>query len=109
MSQGSERDQFVEQMFGSMLGYFDVLSVYLGLRLDLYKALADDGPATSAELAERTGIAERYAREWLEQQATRQILRADLSVDPPRFSLPQAHAEVLLHRDSLAHMGAGFS
>src|SRR5436309_6158481 len=109
MSDEAERDAFVEQMFGSMLGYFDVLSVDLGLRLNLYKTLADGGPATSAELAERAGIAERYAREWLEQQATRQILSADVSIDPPRFSLPQAHAEVLLDRDSLAYMGAGFS
>jgi 2-polyprenyl-3-methyl-5-hydroxy-6-metoxy-1,4-benzoquinol methylase len=106
MADETERDAFVERMFGSMLGYFDVLSVYLGLRLDLYKALADAGPATSAELAERAGIAERYAREWLEQQATRQILTADLSVDPPRFSLPTGHAEALLDRDSLAYMGA---
>jgi SAM-dependent methyltransferase len=109
MPNEAQRDAFVEQMFGSMLGYFDVLSVHLGLRLDLYRALADGGSATSAELAERAGIAERYAREWLEQQTTRQILEADLSADPPRFWLPPGPAEVLLDRDSLAYLGASFA
>lgn len=104
----AERDAFAERAFGSALGYFDVLSVYLGLRLGLYTALADHGPATSSELAERAGVAERYAREWLEQQATRGILLADLS-EPTRirFSLPAGHAEVLLDRDSLSYLGAG--
>jgi hypothetical protein len=34
-------------------------------RLGLFKNLAVHGPATSEELAERAGIRERYAREWL--------------------------------------------
>jgi len=105
--QFAERDAFANRCFESALGYFDVLSVYLGLRLDLYRTLADSGTVTSIELAERAAIAERYAREWLEQQATRGILQADVSVDPPRFSLPPGHAEVLLNRDSLSYLGAG--
>lgn len=103
----AERDAFAERAFGSALGYFDVLSTYLGLRLGMYEALAEHGPATSSELAERAGVAERYVREWLEQQATRGILRADISGDAPRFSLPPGHAEVLLDRDSLSYLGAG--
>jgi SAM-dependent methyltransferase len=39
--------------------------VYLGDRLGLFTALRDSGPATSAELAARTGLVERYVREWL--------------------------------------------
>jgi 2-polyprenyl-3-methyl-5-hydroxy-6-metoxy-1,4-benzoquinol methylase len=43
-----------------------VLSLALiGDRLGLFTALAASGPVTSAELAERTGLAERYLREWL--------------------------------------------
>ncbi|HEY4727129.1 MAG TPA: SAM-dependent methyltransferase, partial [Actinomycetes bacterium] len=45
----------------------ELYAVYLGERLGLYRALAEGGPATSAELAERTGTVERYVREWLEQ------------------------------------------
>src|SRR5439155_2519147 len=43
--------------------------VVIGDRLGLYRELADAGPLTSAELAERTGTAERYVREWLNAQA----------------------------------------
>ena len=102
----AERDAFASTIFGSALGYFDILSTYLGVRLGLYQALADGGPATSSELAKRAGVVERYAREWLEQQATRGFLQADLSSDPPRFSLSPGNAEVLLDRDSLSYLGA---
>ena len=37
----------------------------IGDRLGLFTALAAAGPVTSAELAGRTGLAERYLREWL--------------------------------------------
>src|SRR5258708_36431003 len=45
------------------------LLLHIGDRLGLYKAMAGAGPITSAVLAERTGAAERYVREWLAQQA----------------------------------------
>ncbi len=61
---GSERDRFAQAVFASSLGYFDILSTHLGLRLGLYRALADGGAMTSHELASAAGIAERYAREW---------------------------------------------
>ncbi|TMK35778.1 MAG: methyltransferase domain-containing protein [Actinobacteria bacterium] len=102
----SDRDGFAERVFASSLGYFDILSIHLGLRLGLYRALADRGAMTSDELADAAGIDERYAREWLEQQATRAIVRADLGADPTRFTLPPGHAEVLLDGDSLSFMGA---
>ena len=37
----SDRDGFAERVFASSLGYFDILSIHLGLRLGLYRALAD--------------------------------------------------------------------
>ncbi len=43
--------------------------VVLGDKLGLYRAMAGAGPLTSDELAERTGTAERYVREWLNAQA----------------------------------------
>ena len=45
-----------------MVGALELFTVYLGERLGLYRALAADGPATSTELAGRTGTAERYVR-----------------------------------------------
>lgn len=104
---GAERDAFAERLFGSILGYFDVLAIHLGGRLGLHRALADGGALTSSELAERAGVAERYAREWLEQQTTAGVVRVDLSDrDAPRFLLPAGHADVLLDQDSLSYMGA---
>ena len=72
----TERDAFAQRIHEAALGFFDVLSIRLGDRLGLYATLAE-GSATPSELAERAGIAERYAREWLEQQTAAGILRAE--------------------------------
>ncbi|WP_046469164.1 class I SAM-dependent methyltransferase [Allosalinactinospora lopnorensis] len=58
--------------------------VVLGSRLGLYAAL-DDGPLTTAELAERTGTAERYVREWARAQAAGGYLT--YHADSDRFGL----------------------
>src|SRR5919201_3373946 len=81
----------------------DLVMVYIGDRLGLYRALASGGPATAAELASRAGIHERYAREWLEQQAVTGILEVDDASAPEeerRFSLPRGHAESLIDPES---------
>jgi SAM-dependent methyltransferase len=56
-----------ERLFGAVLGALELATVHLGVRLGLYDALAT--PRTAAGLAEAAGIDERYAAEWLEQQA----------------------------------------
>jgi len=63
-----------DRLFHDVLGALELFTVYLGERLGLYRALAGDGPATSAELAGRTGTAERYVREWLEHHAASGLL-----------------------------------
>ena len=100
----ARRDALVERIFQSALGMFDIVTIYLGERLGLYRALADGGPATSTELAARTGTDERYVREWLEQQAVGGILDVEnpgAEAMARRYSLSPAHAEPLLERDSL--------
>jgi 2-polyprenyl-3-methyl-5-hydroxy-6-metoxy-1,4-benzoquinol methylase len=92
-------DQLVGRLFEASLGMFDVMSVYLGDQLGLYQALRDGGAATSSDLARRAGIDERYAREWLEQQAATGILDVDdvdAAAGDRRFSLPEAYVEPLL-------------
>ncbi len=100
-------DVLAERVFGSLMGSMEILTIYLGDRLGLYEALAD-GPATTSELASRAGIAERYAREWLEQQAVIGFLDVDdaASAADRRYVLPPEHAEVLLDRDALTYMPA---
>jgi 2-polyprenyl-3-methyl-5-hydroxy-6-metoxy-1,4-benzoquinol methylase len=95
------RDALAERLFLNAIGAFDLFSVYLGDRLGLYRALADHGAMTSAELAEAAGIHERYAREWLEHQAASELLDVEGDADERRFSLPAGHDEVLLDETSL--------
>lgn len=102
----ARRDRLVDQVFRAALGGFDLAALYLGERLGLYRALEADGPLTSATLATGEGLNERFVREWLEQQAVSGILDvegADLGPTERRYRLPAAHAEVLLHPESLAH------
>jgi 2-polyprenyl-3-methyl-5-hydroxy-6-metoxy-1,4-benzoquinol methylase len=86
------------RLFRDMAGALELLTVYLGERLGLYQALYADGPATSAELAARTGTTERYIREWLEHHAASGLLEVDDPAAGPlarRYTLPPAHAPVL--------------
>lgn len=50
---------------GSSLG---PIMIMLGDRLGMYKALSEQGPMTSNELAEKTNTSERYIREGLASQ-----------------------------------------
>jgi 2-polyprenyl-3-methyl-5-hydroxy-6-metoxy-1,4-benzoquinol methylase len=96
------RDALVARLFTNAVGAFDLFSVYLGDRLGLYRALADGGAMTSVELADATAVHERYAREWLEQQAASDLLEmVDGDGEQRRFRLPEAHQEVLLEVSSL--------
>jgi ubiquinone/menaquinone biosynthesis C-methylase UbiE len=97
------RDAVVNLIFAASLGALELQAVYLGDRLGLYRALADQGPATAPELAARAGIDARYAREWLEQQAAAGILDVDdleAGADDRRFSLPTGLEGVFLEPDS---------
>jgi SAM-dependent methyltransferase len=97
-------EEFAGRIFESAVGGMEVLSLYLGEKLGYYKALAS-GPLTAAELASKTGTHERYTREWLEQQATAQILRIEgVGTAAPRFSLPEGYEAVLVDELSPAYM-----
>jgi 2-polyprenyl-3-methyl-5-hydroxy-6-metoxy-1,4-benzoquinol methylase len=94
-----------ERLFTAGLGTIDLFTVYLGVRLGLYATIAEHGPVTSHQLADRAGIAERYAREWLEQQTVTGLLDcADRTApaDERCYVLPAGHDVVLLDADSPA-------
>ena len=89
-----------------MVGALELFTVYLGERLGLYRALDRDGPATSSELAGRTGTAERYVREWLEHHAASGLLDVDDPAAGPlvrRYRLPPAHVPVLADPDNVRY------
>jgi 2-polyprenyl-3-methyl-5-hydroxy-6-metoxy-1,4-benzoquinol methylase len=89
----------------------------IGDRLGLFTALASGGPATPAELAERTGLNERYLREWLLAMATAGYVNYEGS-DPgaddqgsarsARYRLTPEQAEAFTNPDSPAYVAGGF-
>lgn len=100
-------EAFAGRVFDSYLAMVDVLAIYVGERLSLYRAIEDHGPVTVEELHRYAGIHPRYAREWLEHQTISGILDVDAASLPAgerRYSLPVGHSEVLLDRDSLNYL-----
>ena len=106
-SDEAQAEAFAGTLFAAALTAVELGNIELGTRLGYYDALADGAGRTAAELADATGTVERYAREWLEQQAASGVLLADVDVlaDARRFRLPAGHAHVLLDQDSEAYMG----
>ena len=104
--QADAADALAARLRRDMVGALELLTVYLGERLGLYRALAAEGPATSAELAARTGTAERYVREWLEHHAASGLLEVDDPAAGPlarRYRLPAAYAAVLADPDDVRY------
>jgi 2-polyprenyl-3-methyl-5-hydroxy-6-metoxy-1,4-benzoquinol methylase len=84
---------FAGKVLGDLAGTMATVLAILGDRLGLFDALAKAGPATSAELAERAGVSERYTREWLHGMHAAGYLEHDR--ERASFTLPAEHAEVL--------------
>jgi SAM-dependent methyltransferase len=80
--------------------------VVMGDRLGLYRAMASAGPLTPAELAQRTGAAERYVREWLNQQAAGGYI--DYDADSGHYVLPAEHALALTDESCPAYLPGFF-
>jgi hypothetical protein len=98
-------DALAERLFGAALGALELYSLYLGTELGLYRVLERHGPLVSRELAERAGIAPRYAREWLEQQAVAGLIEVEDAGAPSEerlYALAADHARVLLEGDDAA-------
>lgn len=98
--------EFVQKAFGDIGGALTAGLVVVGDKLGLYKALAAHGPLTPAELAQRTGTAERYVREWLAAQAAAGYVQYDPSHGG--YFLTEEQAEALTNEDSPACVLGGF-
>jgi SAM-dependent methyltransferase len=80
--------------------------VYIGQKLGLYKAMAEAGPVTPAELAQRTNTNERYVREWLINQAAGGY--AEYDAETGRYGLSPEQATALTDEHSPFFVGGGF-
>jgi SAM-dependent methyltransferase len=96
--------EMAKRVFGMLSGAMTSAMIHLGDRLGLYRALLEKGPATSHELAGRTGLSERWLREWLHQQGAARLLEVD---GDERFSLSPEAAAILAEEDHPA-FGVGF-
>jgi SAM-dependent methyltransferase len=100
------RELLAGRLVDGLTGAMETLGVFLGVELGLYRAVAELEEATEVEVAGRAGVAPRYAREWLEQQAAAGYLACDdvtLPAAERRYRLPEGHAEVLVDADSPYH------
>src|ERR1700761_9355899 len=75
----------------------------LGDRTGLFKDMAEHGPATSGELAGRTGLSERYVREWLGGMFAAGYLTYDDAQQ--RYALPAEHVPTLATEPGPAFFG----
>ena len=103
----AEVGSLVERLFTGGIAAMEALSIHIGTELGLYARLYDAGPSTVAEVARAAGIDERYAREWLEQQATAELIDVDDATHPAgvrRYSVNDVQAAVLVDPTSLAYL-----
>jgi hypothetical protein len=97
---------FLMKLAGDAAAAAGGLSVAIGDRLGLYSAMVGTGPLTAAELAERTGLVERYIQEWLAVQAGLGYVEYDPAGQS--FTLPDEHAAVLADENSPAFLAGVF-
>jgi len=95
---------YAKLVFGALGGAMTSAMIYLGDRMGLYRALAGAGPTTSQELATRTGLDERWVREWLHQQGAAGVLAYR---GEGRFEL-SAEGALVLAEESHPANGIGF-
>ncbi|WBQ06945.1 class I SAM-dependent methyltransferase [Kribbella sp. CA-293567] len=97
---------FVGQAVGEVGATLNAALVVMGDRLGYYRALADGGPVTPAELAERTSTSEHYTREWLNAQAAGGFVEYDTTT--AQYLLPPEQAVALTDESSPAFLPGFF-
>ncbi|MGX2993261.1 class I SAM-dependent methyltransferase [Streptomyces sp. JNUCC 64] len=107
MSEVTDTEAFAARFLGDMSGGLVSVVCALGDELGLFRELAVHGPTDGAGLAARTGLDERYVREWLLCLSSAGYLTVDGTAAEGResFALPAAHAAVLADERSPFFLG----
>jgi SAM-dependent methyltransferase len=99
-------NEFLGRAVGDIGAGMSAALVLLGDKLGLYKALAKSSALTPDELAQRTGTAERYVREWLNNQAAGGYVNYDAAT--AKYSLSEEQAAALADEASPAFLPGAF-
>jgi SAM-dependent methyltransferase len=102
VSNEQKLNAFLDRVVNDLAGGYAGVMVVLGRKLGLYRALAAAGPATSTEIAERSGCAERYVREWLNSQVAAGYV--DYDPESGGYDLSPEQALVLADESSTVYM-----
>ena len=99
-------NELVGQMLSDLGGAFSMPLVRIGNSLGLYKTLAEEGPFSSHELAHKTGLAERYLREWLSAMAASNYIT--YNPDGGKYSLTEEQTAIFADENSPVYLVAAF-
>jgi SAM-dependent methyltransferase len=99
-------EAFMERVVSDVAAAESAAVNHLGDRLGLYRSMAGAGAVTPRQLAQRTGLSERYVREWLANQVAGGYVAHDAGTGT--FELPDEHALVLADDDSDVFMAGMF-
>jgi hypothetical protein len=94
-----------ERVLGLLGGAVVSGMIYLGDRMGLYRTMSSAGALTSEELARKTGLHERWVREWLYGQSAAKLI--DYKGES-RFELSPESASVLADESSPFFLAGGF-
>jgi 2-polyprenyl-3-methyl-5-hydroxy-6-metoxy-1,4-benzoquinol methylase len=103
---GQKLEQFVFRAVDEVGATLNAALVVMGDKLGLYRALAGAGALTPVELARRTGVSERYIREWLNAQAAGGYVEYDPASGS--YTLPPEQAVALTDEESPAYLPGFF-
>ncbi|MCA1636643.1 MAG: methyltransferase domain-containing protein [Acidobacteria bacterium] len=102
----NKSEELALRAVNDMGGAFVMALAYIGDRLGLFRAMAGAGPLSSAQLAERTGLNERYVREWARAMVAAEYIDYDPVAE--NFVMTDEQAFVLADEDSPLFVGGGF-
>ena len=91
-------EEFAGQVVADVSATFSGVMTNIGHKLGLYKSMAFAGKLTSAKLAEKADLAERYVREWLNNQVAGGYVIYEPS--EKSYQLPDAYVPVLANEES---------
>ncbi len=94
------------KVMGDVGGAIGLLMAYIGDQAGVYRALEDAGPCSDEELARRTGLNQRYLREWLSSNAA--FGYVDYDGDSDSFSLNPEQAALFSHEGEITCMQGFF-